>query len=500
MLIYSNSILGVVMLCLPPHTTHCIQPLDVSFFKSLKAHWSTACHGYMVKNPGQVVTKFQFSPLFKEAWYKAIKPETFMAGFRKTGVHPFNPNAITVPAINSSFSSENASAMSAHVDGSDEVMTTDDDFTPPLFDDPGPSSEINEYSPDQLVLFQKRYENGYDVFLDEDYVDWLSYKHPEALPEHLCKNATGEDPLPVVPPSKVRVHCDDSEQLLYFESSYADGIEAYPEEEYVQWLQENHPDALSDGKSCVDRAESPSGTVPKEPKSSTPKSAQPGISSAISEFLTTPPIGKVRSTTKRKASAKKSIFGARVLTSAESLAMIKEKQRQKEEEEKAKLERKQEREIKKQQREAEKERKKQEMESKKQQREAEKERKNQEMESKKQQREAKKQKKLEEQEKKIVGREKMATASCKSKRVRSLRKNTSASVTNCETVLLDDISNYQCAVCFGIYSDDLVDDELIQTWVQCTLPTCLKWMHEDCTEKAGDKFLVCPLCNTKSFL
>ena len=27
---------GVVMLCLPPHTTHAIQPLDVSFFKSLR--------------------------------------------------------------------------------------------------------------------------------------------------------------------------------------------------------------------------------------------------------------------------------------------------------------------------------------------------------------------------------------------------------------------------------------------------------------------------------
>ena len=58
---------GVVMLCLPPHTTHAIQPLDVSFFKSLKAHWSTACHQYIVDNPDHVVTTFQFSALFKEA-------------------------------------------------------------------------------------------------------------------------------------------------------------------------------------------------------------------------------------------------------------------------------------------------------------------------------------------------------------------------------------------------------------------------------------------------
>ena len=93
---------GVVVLCLPPHTTHAIQPLDVSFFKSLKAHWSTACHQYMVDNPGRVVTKFQFSALFKEAWLKAIKTETIVSGFRKTGVYPLNPNAVTVPALDAS--------------------------------------------------------------------------------------------------------------------------------------------------------------------------------------------------------------------------------------------------------------------------------------------------------------------------------------------------------------------------------------------------------------
>ena len=72
---------GVVMLCLPPQTTHAIQPLDVSFFKSLKVHWSAACHQYMVDNPGRVVTKFQFSSLFREALFKSIKPETVVAGF-----------------------------------------------------------------------------------------------------------------------------------------------------------------------------------------------------------------------------------------------------------------------------------------------------------------------------------------------------------------------------------------------------------------------------------
>ncbi len=37
----------VVIVCLPPHTTHVSQPLDVSFFKPLKVYWSEVCHRYM---------------------------------------------------------------------------------------------------------------------------------------------------------------------------------------------------------------------------------------------------------------------------------------------------------------------------------------------------------------------------------------------------------------------------------------------------------------------
>ena len=85
---------GIVMFCLPPHSTHVAQPLDVSFFRPLKVYWSEACHKFMQKNPGRVVTKYQFSPLFAEAWYKAIHPGNLVAGFVKAGVCPFNPEAM----------------------------------------------------------------------------------------------------------------------------------------------------------------------------------------------------------------------------------------------------------------------------------------------------------------------------------------------------------------------------------------------------------------------
>ena len=69
----------------PPNTTHATQPLDVSFFKPLKANWSSVCHKFMTDNPGAVVMKLGFPKLFSQAWYQAIKPENLISGFRKTG-------------------------------------------------------------------------------------------------------------------------------------------------------------------------------------------------------------------------------------------------------------------------------------------------------------------------------------------------------------------------------------------------------------------------------
>ena len=80
----------VEVFCLPPHTSHVSQPLDVGVYSPLKSHWRAACHHYIQTNPGKVVTKYQVSTLLHEAWMKTMKPSNICAGFKECGVYPFN--------------------------------------------------------------------------------------------------------------------------------------------------------------------------------------------------------------------------------------------------------------------------------------------------------------------------------------------------------------------------------------------------------------------------
>jgi len=84
----------VIMPFLTPLITHESQPLDASVFKPLKQTWNNACHKFMQKNPGKVITKYNFSPNFNEAWRKTMVPQVITAGFKAAGIYPFNPDVI----------------------------------------------------------------------------------------------------------------------------------------------------------------------------------------------------------------------------------------------------------------------------------------------------------------------------------------------------------------------------------------------------------------------
>ena len=46
---------GVILFCLPPHTTHLLQPLDNGTFFFLKNHWQGECQQVYAKHPGKVL-------------------------------------------------------------------------------------------------------------------------------------------------------------------------------------------------------------------------------------------------------------------------------------------------------------------------------------------------------------------------------------------------------------------------------------------------------------
>jgi hypothetical protein len=62
---------NVIMIGIPPHTSHYIKPLDRSFFRSLKVHYYSACSNWIRQNSARGITNFQFEMFFSQAWGKA---------------------------------------------------------------------------------------------------------------------------------------------------------------------------------------------------------------------------------------------------------------------------------------------------------------------------------------------------------------------------------------------------------------------------------------------
>ncbi|XP_074038536.1 uncharacterized protein [Leptinotarsa decemlineata] len=83
---------GGIMLCFPPHCTHRLQPLDVGFMKPLSVYYDHACTNWLRSHPGRVITTFQISEIFADAYIQAATMSTAINAFKKCGIWPFNQN------------------------------------------------------------------------------------------------------------------------------------------------------------------------------------------------------------------------------------------------------------------------------------------------------------------------------------------------------------------------------------------------------------------------
>ena len=83
----------VIIFCLPPHTTHLLQPLDNGLFASLKSQWRRECQSFYAQNPGKVLCRRNFMGVFKKAWVNGMSIANVIGSFRATGVYPIDKRA-----------------------------------------------------------------------------------------------------------------------------------------------------------------------------------------------------------------------------------------------------------------------------------------------------------------------------------------------------------------------------------------------------------------------
>lgn len=84
---------GIIALCMPPHSSHELQPLDVGCFSPLKASYGKEIEK-MMRMQITHITKDDFFPAFKAAFFTSISKENVQAGFRQAGLVPFDPEAV----------------------------------------------------------------------------------------------------------------------------------------------------------------------------------------------------------------------------------------------------------------------------------------------------------------------------------------------------------------------------------------------------------------------
>ena len=81
---------GLILLSLPPYTSHKLQSLDRTFLKPLKSAFNAACQSWMRSHSGRRITVENLGKLFKTAYSKSAALENAINGFKCTKIHSYS--------------------------------------------------------------------------------------------------------------------------------------------------------------------------------------------------------------------------------------------------------------------------------------------------------------------------------------------------------------------------------------------------------------------------
>jgi hypothetical protein len=84
---------NIYTLCMPPHSSHLLQPLDVGCFSPLKRAYSREVES-LIRHHINHITKLQFLPAFKVAFDQSFTSANIHSAFRGAGLVPLQPDVV----------------------------------------------------------------------------------------------------------------------------------------------------------------------------------------------------------------------------------------------------------------------------------------------------------------------------------------------------------------------------------------------------------------------
>lgn len=82
----------IAFLTIPPHCSNKLQPLDVAVYGPFKRAFNTALQDWMSRHAGTRATLYDLCAIFSTAYDSSFTRHNIVAGFKATGVSPFNRN------------------------------------------------------------------------------------------------------------------------------------------------------------------------------------------------------------------------------------------------------------------------------------------------------------------------------------------------------------------------------------------------------------------------
>ena len=85
----------IITVCMPPHSSHLLQPLDVGCFSPLKKAYRRQAKN-LIRNRITHITKTKFLPCFIAAFKALFTLSNIQGGFRGAGLVPFDPQQVII--------------------------------------------------------------------------------------------------------------------------------------------------------------------------------------------------------------------------------------------------------------------------------------------------------------------------------------------------------------------------------------------------------------------